>query len=294
MVGIGMNYYVKKWQELDSTNLEAIRAAKKGEPEGTLIQTERQLNGRGRRGRTWESPAGSNLYMTLLLRPELRIEQSSAVTLVMALACQEGIFRATGLSCEIKWPNDLILNRRKVVGILTEAVLLDEACAIADEEVQGLKPYALACGVGINVNQQVFPEELSDKATSLWRERTLSGTCADAEYRTADSTVTQERELTEENGVLRRDHIRDEVLAAFAERYEQFLKTGDLSLMKEDYEKHLINKDQPVRVLDPKGAFEGIATGIDNMGQLLVQTRENGVVPVYAGEVSVRGLYEYV
>lgn len=289
-----MNYYVKKWQELDSTNLEAIRAAKKGEPEGTLIQTERQLNGRGRRGRTWESPAGSNLYMTLLLRPELIMEQAAGVTLVMALACQEGIFRATGLSCAIKWPNDLILNRRKVVGILTEAVLLDETCAIADEEIQRGKPYALVCGVGINVNQQVFPKELSDKATSLWRERTLSGIHAAAEHGTAHSTVMQDGDLTDENGGLHRDRIRDEVLAAFAKRYEQFRKTGDLSLMKEDYEKHLINKDQPVRVLDPKGAFEGTATGIDNMGQLLVQTKENGVVPVYAGEVSVRGLYEYV
>lgn len=289
-----MNYHVKKWQELDSTNLEAIRAAKKGEPEGTLIQTERQLNGRGRRGRTWESPAGSNLYMTLLLRPELKLEQSSAVTLVMALACQEGILRATGLSCEIKWPNDLILNRKKVVGILTEAVLLDEACAIADQEVQGRKPYALACGVGINVNRQVFPEELSDKATSLWRERMLAGVDAGRGDRAADCAVMQEGDLTEENGSLLRDRIRDEVLAAFARRYEQFLKTGDLSLVKEAYEQHLINKNRPVRVLDPKGAFEGIATGIDKMGQLLVQTKENGIVPVYAGEVSVRGLYEYV
>lgn len=294
MVGINMNYHVKKWDELDSTNLEAIRAAKKGEPEGTLIQTERQLNGRGRRGRTWESPAGSNLYMTLLLRPELKLEQSSAVTLVMALACQEGIFRATGLSCQIKWPNDLILNRKKVVGILTEAVLPEEACAPADQEVQGRKPYALACGVGINVNQQVFPEELSDKATSLWRERVLAGVDAGRGDGAAGCVVMQERDLTDESGDLLRDRIRDEVLDAFAKRYEQFLKTGDLSLVKEAYEKHLINKDQPVRVLDPKGAFEGIATGIDNMGQLLVQTKENGVVPVYAGEVSVRGLYEYV
>lgn len=289
-----MNYYVKKWQELDSTNLEAIRAAKKGEPEGTLIQTERQLNGRGRRGRTWESPAGSNLYMTLLLRPELTIEQSAGVTLVMALACQEGILRATGLGCEIKWPNDLVLHKRKVVGILTEAVLLEKSCAMADQEVQRMKPYALACGVGINVNQRVFPEELADKATSLFLERAFVDTQTAGEDKTAFCAAMQDSDLTVEDGDFMCDRIRDEVLAAFSRRYEQFLSTGDLSLMKEDYEKHLINKNRPVRVLDPKGTFEGIATGIDNMGQLLVKTKENGLVSVYAGEVSVRGLYEYV
>ena len=266
-----MEFYIDKRDEIDSTNLEVIRLAKCGAPEGTLIQAERQLSGRGRRGRAWESPAGSNLYMTLLLRPQVAIEKASMLTLVMALACQEGIQKATGLSCEIKWPNDLVLNKKKVVGILTE-VSMQESNEISPEDVNQRKwSYALACGVGINVNQKEFPPEIADKATSLFIENGMAW---------QQETV--------------RDRVRDEILKAFAIRYEQFLQSEDLSLMKEDYLAHLINRNQPVRVLDPKGEFEGIALGIDNQGQLLVQKEKNEIIPVYAGEVSVRGLYEYV
>lgn len=114
-----MKFTIDKREEIDSTNLEVIRRAKTGAPEGTLVQAERQISGRGRRGRAWESPAGSNLYMTLLLRPDVTMEQASVLTLIMALACQEGIKEATGLDCQIKWPNDLVLHKKKVVGILT-------------------------------------------------------------------------------------------------------------------------------------------------------------------------------
>ena len=95
-----MKFTIDKREEIDSTNLEVIRRAKTGAPEGTLVQAERQISGRGRRGRAWESPAGSNLYMTLLLRPDVTMEQASVLTLIMALACQEGIKEATGLDCQ--------------------------------------------------------------------------------------------------------------------------------------------------------------------------------------------------
>ena len=276
-----MTFTIDKREEIDSTNLEVIRRAKTGAPEGTLVQAERQISGRGRRGRAWESPAGSNLYMTLLLRPDVTMEQASVLTLIMALACQEGIKEATGLDCQIKWPNDLVLHKKKVVGILTEAAMLEQDEAFPEGETQKEHPYALACGVGINVNQKKFPEEIADKATSLFIE-------------SGRHWKRDEEKHTEERPEDVRDAVRDDILRAFAVRYEQFLQTADLSLMKADYISHLINLDQPVRVLDPKGEFGGVALGIDNHGQLLVKTKENGIVPVYAGEVSVRGLYEYV
>ena len=276
-----MKFTIDKREEIDSTNLEVIRRAKTGAPEGTLVQAERQISGRGRRGRAWESPAGSNLYMTLLLRPDVTMEQASVLTLIMALACQEGIKEATGLDCQIKWPNDLVYHKKKVVGILTEATMLEKDLAFPEGKTQKEHPYALACGVGINVNQKAFPEEIADKATSLFIESGMHW-------------QWDEEKHTEERPEDVRDAVRDDILKAFAIRYEQFLKTQDLSLMREDYISHLINLDQPVRVLDPKGEFEGVALGIDNHGQLLVKTKENGIVPVYAGEVSVRGLYEYV
>ena len=159
--------------------------------------------------------------------------------------------------------------------------MLEQDEAFQEGETQKEHPYALACGVGINVNQKEFPEEIADKATSLFIE-------------SGRHWKRDEEKHTEERPEDVRDAVRDDILRAFAVRYEQFLQTADLSLMKEDYISHLINLDQPVRVLDPKGEFGGIALGIDNHGQLLVKTKENGVVPVYAGEVSVRGLYEYV
>ena len=85
-----MKFTIDKREEIDSTNLEVIRRAKTGAPEGTLVQAERQISGRGRRGRAWESPAGSNLYMTLLLRPDVTMEQASVLTLIMALAFARG------------------------------------------------------------------------------------------------------------------------------------------------------------------------------------------------------------
>lgn len=250
-----MEIQIHKFGEIDSTNLEVIRRIKNNAPEGTLVQAESQISGRGRRGRAWNSPAGSNLYMSLLLRPQIPLETSSMMTLIMALSCVEGIRKVTGLTCGIKWPNDLVYHKKKLVGILTEVSLLEDGA------------YALVCGVGINVSEQYFPAELEDKATSLWME------------------VKEKTDI---------DLLRDEILKCFVEHYELFLQHQNLGFLKEDYEKYLLNKNQQVRVLDPKGEFQGVALGIDNQGQLLVKTKEDTVIPVYAGEVSVRGLYEYV
>ena len=250
-----MEIQIHKFEEIDSTNLEVIRRIKNNAPEGTLVQAESQISGRGRRGRAWNSPAGSNLYMSLLLRPQISLETSAMITLIMALSCVEGIHKVTGLTCGIKWPNDIVYHRKKLVGILTEASLMENGA------------YALVCGVGINVSEQQFPVELEDKATSLLLE---FGKPVDV------------------------DRLRDEILDSFQKHYEIFLRKQNLGFLKEEYEKYLLNKDQEVRVLDPKGEFQGVALGIDNKGQLLVKTKEDTVVPVYAGEVSVRGLYEYV
>lgn len=250
-----MEIQIHRFEEIDSTNLEVIRRIKMDAPEGTLVQALGQTSGRGRRGRAWDSPAGSDLYMSLLLRPRVSIEISSMITLIMALACVEGIWNLTGLRCGIKWPNDVVYCGKKLVGILTEAV------------VQTDGTYALACGVGINVGRQHFSKELADKATSL------------------------EMHFPQK---LDKEALREAILSCFMKYYECFLTEQNLSFIKEAYEACLLNKNREVRVLDPKEEFEGVALGIDNEGRLLVKTKEDTVAAVYAGEVSVRGLYEYV
>ena len=262
-----MKFTIDKREEIDSTNLEVIRRAKTGAPEGTLVQAERQISGRGRRGRAWESPAGSNLYMTLLLRPDVTMEQASVLTLIMALACQEGIKEATGLDCQIKWPNDLVLHKKKVVGILTEATVLEQDEAFPEGETQKEHPYALACGVGINVNQMEFPDDIKATATSL---------------------------RIESGKIQKRSEIIAAIMEAFEGYYDTFMKTRDMSGLIEEYNANLVNLGNEVCVLDPAGEYRGISEGINREGALLVRLSDGTLKEIISGEVSVRGVYGYV
>lgn len=242
------------YDAVDSTNLCAIQEAENGAPEGALIVADMQTTGRGRRGRSWQSPAGTNVYFTLILRPDYKPDKASMVTLVMALAVAEGIETACGLRTQIKWPNDIVVNGRKVCGILTEM------CAERDS-IQHI-----VVGVGINVGLQAFAPELAEKATSLQAE------CGFAVSR-ASLTV--------------------HVMKAFEKYYGRFLNTLDLSGVREKYESLLVNRDREVRVLDPGGDFAGVSRGINNAGELLVELPDGKLVTVYAGEVSVRGICGY-
>ncbi len=243
------------FEELDSTNEEAKRQAQAGAESGLLIVADKQIKGRGRRGRSWESPAGSNIFMSLLLRPTLKMESASMITLVMALSVSEAITEMTGLFARIKWPNDVVVNGRKTVGILTELF------------VNGDGSWYLICGVGINVNQKSFPGELAETATSLFLE---------------SDTETDRRKLTEK------------VMERFDENYRTFCNKETMEDLMEVYNTLLVNKDAAVRVLDPKGEYEGMALGINREGELLVRKEDGSIEDVYAGEVSVRGIYGYV
>ena len=143
------------FEETDSTNNEIRRLAEQGAPHGTLAVAERQLGGKGRRGRVWTSPAGVGIWMSMLLRPQIDPMAASMLTLVMALSTRRGIEKATGLKSEIKWPNDLVLNKKKICGILTEM-------STELMEIQYVIP-----GTGINVNQMEFPDDIKATATSL-------------------------------------------------------------------------------------------------------------------------------
>ncbi|HIT64528.1 MAG TPA: biotin--[acetyl-CoA-carboxylase] ligase [Candidatus Ventrimonas merdavium] len=240
---------------VDSTNQEARRQAEQGAPDGTLVLAEEQTAGKGRRGRSWSSPKGSGIWMSLVLRPAFGPEKASMMTLLAAMAAARGVRETTGLACQIKWPNDLVLNGRKVCGILTE--MSTEQARIR---------YAIV-GIGINANTAGFPKELRDTATSLY----------------AESGIPADRAL-----------LAASVLLAWEEYHGRFLETMDLSGLLEEYNASLVNRGRQVRVLDPKGEWQGTALGIDREGQLLVQTEDGAVRTVLSGEVSVRGVYGYV
>ena len=240
-------------RETDSTNLWIKRLAKEGASEGTLALAEFQSAGRGRLGRSWEVPEGTSVMMSILLRPKFEPQYAPTLTLVMGMAVAKAV-KKLGFDVSIKWPNDVVVSHKKICGILTEMGVRD-----------GKIDYAVI-GVGINVNIREFPEEMADKATSLYLE---SGKEFD------------------------RSQIPGLVMEAFEEYYEKFAATCDLSGLKEEYESILANYNQPVRVL-AKEPYEGVARGITDGGELLVEKTDGTIVAVSAGEVSVRGLYSYV
>ena len=175
------------------------------------------------------------------------------LTLVAALAVTEAI-RALGIEAKIKWPNDVVADGAKLCGILTELGWVPDG------------RYFVIIGIGINVNQEAFAEEIRQTATSVFLQ------------------TGQQQD---------RESLLAFILEKFALRYEQFACQQDLSGMRDEYESLLANCGQRVKVLDPKGEWEGTALGINDLGELLV-CRENGQVEaVYAGEVSVRGVYGY-
>ena len=108
------------FESIDSTNEEAKRRGEAGAPDGSIYVADNQTNGKGRRGRTWLSPSGEDIFFTILLRPDLPLNSVSMLTLVAASAVAEAVDKVTGQECQIKWPNDIVLNRKKVCGILTE------------------------------------------------------------------------------------------------------------------------------------------------------------------------------
>lgn len=243
------------FDETDSTNIQAKLAGENGEAHGTLLVADRQVAGKGRRGRSWESPKGQCIYMTILLRPELEPVNAPMLTLVMALSVAEAVKEKTGMEAQIKWPNDIVLNKKKICGILTEM----------STEIDYIN-YVIT-GVGINTNQEKFSEEIEERATSL---------------------------LIEGGRRIRRSELIAAVMERYEKNYTTFMKTKDLSGLLSDYNNILVNRDKDVRILDPKGEYNGHAVGINEKGELIVVTEDGDEKHIFSGEVSVRGIYGYV
>lgn len=239
----------------DSTNIQAKQQAENGAPHGLLVVADQQESGRGRRGKNWESPAGQDIYMTLLLRPKFTPDKASMLTLVMALAVTRAVEAECRVKAKIKWPNDIVVDGKKICGILTEM----------NTEPDYIQYVVI--GVGINANQTEFPKELQQTASSL---QLILG-----------------KEIS-------RAALIECAMEEFEAAYERFCRSGDLSGLMEEYNQRLVSVGKQVRVLDPQGEYTAISQGITAAGELLV-TRDTGeIVRVYAGEVSVRGIYGYV
>lgn len=254
-----LGYDMVKWYDtIDSTNLEAKRMADSElEPhESGVFVSDEQTLGRGRRGRKWESVKGEGAYTSILIRPDIPPASAAMLTLLAGYAVCKTLSETYGLDARIKWPNDIVVNGRKISGILTEM----------SSEIRSL--HYVVVGVGINVNQKDFGDELNAIATSL------------------------ELELGRDD--INKHELIVDWVKRFSELLPQFVEDKSLDSIKADYEALCVNVNQRVLVKEPKATYQGTGLGISPEGDLLVKMDDGEVKAIMSGEVSVRGVYGYV
>lgn len=157
-----LTFNILQFDSLPSTNLEAANRAAEGAPEGLVIVADEQTAGRGRLGRQWVSPKGAGLYFSIVLRAQVESEAWPLITFVAALAVHDALFQCCGLQTDIKWPNDVLANNRKLCGILAET----------------LDGGSIVLGIGVNLTSTSFPADLKNTATSV---ESLTGDIPDRE-----------------------------------------------------------------------------------------------------------------
>jgi len=252
----------------DSTNTRAKDFGNKNCVDGTLIISETQTMGKGRIGRSFSSPKKNGIYMSLLLRPNMDIGSISQITLITALAVCDTLCELTHESFKIKWPNDILINNKKVVGILTEANW--------DTSLN-----YVVIGIGINVNNDSFPSDISDTATSLYLE------C---------------------HKEFKREDIIYNVLTKLNNYYNEFFEHDNLLYIKDKYNSQLINYNCEVFIIPHQLATDTsnpylvdtselkphLCLGINDNGDLICKDKENNLHIINSGEVSVRGLHGYI
>lgn len=233
--------------KIDSTNRVAMELGYSGQPEGTVVMAEAQTAGRGRAGRTWHSEKGTGLYFTILLRPKLSPAQAPLLTMLAGLSAHAAIVAQTGLAPELKWPNDLLFNGKKIGGILTEM-----------HAEPSLVSFVIV-GIGINVNQESFPAGIAATATSIRKE---------------SGRLTYRLELL----------VR--LLAQFETDYNRFLREGPRFVVERFESVSTFDKGRRVRVDTGTETYTGTTAGLSPEGLLLV-SRDNGpLVTVIAGDVT--------
>ena len=230
-----------------STNDEAKVLALRGAPEGTVVLAEQQTHGRGRQGRTFASPPGVGIYLSIVVRPLIEMERLPQLTLMVAVATADAITEVCGLPVGLKWPNDVEIDGKKIAGILTEAVF------------RSGEPPVVIIGIGINVNTTLeqLPPALYERVTSL---ALVSG------------------------APVSRPQLIAHLLAHLEELYLTLQHAGMASIL-ERWRHYSCICDRRVRFTDAIGTKTGTVVGLDDDGALLVQTADSLQHRLVAGEV---------
>jgi BirA family biotin operon repressor/biotin-[acetyl-CoA-carboxylase] ligase len=242
--------YLYTFDEVDSTNELAKSYALAGKPEGTVVIAEKQLQGKGRLGRTWVSPKGLGIWVSVVIRPDILPMKSPQITFVLAVGMVRAILKDLGLKAQIKWPNDILINGKKVAGILMEL----------SAEIERVN--YIVFGIGLNVNQKTedFPEEIRNNAISL---RIALGQ------------------------KVARVKVLKAMLEELERSYSEYLQQG-FDYILEEWKANSNTLGKEVQILMDGTKLEGRAIDVDQEGFLIVQDKNNNLHRIIAGDVSLR------
>jgi BirA family biotin operon repressor/biotin-[acetyl-CoA-carboxylase] ligase len=254
---IGKNIFYE--EKVGSTNLMARELAVKGAKNGTVVIADTQDKGKGRNGKIWTSPKACNIYLSIILKPKFSPEAANGMTILAATAAAESIKEISSITPQIKWPNDILVNSKKVSGILTEMSTQNNI----------IEYIIIGIGINVNLKEEDIYEDIKNIATSLYIERT--------------------KEFKQLNGndlFVNRNNLIISFLNKFEKYYETFLSTG-LSSILQTYQKYfgMIGKD--VEINSENHKVKGQVVGIDSRGALLLKTGENELEKVVSGELTV-------
>ncbi|MBM7661278.1 BirA family biotin operon repressor/biotin-[acetyl-CoA-carboxylase] ligase [Bacillus mesophilus] len=245
---LGRNIHYE--ETVTSTQKIAHKLAYDGANEGTIVVAEEQVAGRGRLDRSWHSPKYTGIWMSIILRPAIPLPQSPQLTLLAAVSIAQAIQEVTNLEPEIKWPNDILFDRKKAVGILTEL------------QAESDRINSIIIGVGINVNQTEddFPDDIKDKATSL---RIQSG-----------------KEIN-------RSELIQTILEKLEKLYESYLKTGFYPI-KLLWEAYAISIGKEIVASTLTGKIHGFAKGITDEGVLIIEDANRVIHHVHSADIEIK------
>lgn len=247
---LGAHFDIAFYKEIESTNKELKELAELGNAsEGKIIIAETQSEGRGRMGRTFFSPCGTGIYMSILLTPTSPAEYAVNITAIAAAATAKAIEKAAGKSTGIKWVNDIYLDGKKVCGILTEAA--------TDTESGKLKYAVLGIGINVNEPENAFPEDIKTKAGAIF-----------------ENPVSKE--------------IYENLVFDIVKNFFRYYKNPETKEVLAEYRKRIMYKNEEINIINGEKTEKGILLGIEDDFSLAVKMPDGNIKKLNSGEISTR------
>lgn len=243
------------YDSIDSTNNKAKKIALE-ETEGTVVIAEQQIEGKGRLGRKWISPSGKGIWMSLILKPDVEPYNVGSITLLGAASVYKAL-ENMDIESQIKWPNDILIDGKKISGILTEM----------NAELNLINYLVMGIGININLDKEDLPEELKNKATSI---------------------------KIGQGQIIDRKKLLANILNEFERLYVSFINEGNNSKAIGICRENSATIGKEVKIVQGKKEKIGKALDINNKGELVVEFKDGNIQNIFAGEVSVRGLDGYI